>query len=326
MGAKIHYYNGEILNQETGSIYLEEYPVEKGKPRKALVLCGGCGKTYIAPIKKVKAGHLCPECGHRKTGEKRQLQYSYGQVLNEYGSTYVSFDHRDVYGVHYAKIKCGLCGQEYVSAVHQVKSGHCCESCRGKKVSQSKMKYREGDILFSKKGTKFKFIKEITNFEKDKYRKGIFAVILENNKLSKPFPANLGSIIEGSANGGFGMSIGEINFFQSLSDLNLDFRWQYTFEDLVAPDTKAKLKYDFAVFIGEKIYLFELDGEQHYKPVKRFGGEESFQRTVLLDTLKNDYVEQHPNLNLVRISYTEYSKIDKNYIKQLFIERGEVIG
>lgn len=48
--------------------------------------------------------------------------------------------------------------------------------------------------------------------------------------------------------------------------------------------------------------LIEYDGEQHYKPVEFFGGEEGFKNAQYRDKIKNDYCENN-NINLIRLPY-----------------------
>lgn len=61
-----------------------------------------------------------------------------------------------------------------------------------------------------------------------------------------------------------------------------------------------KLSYDF--YLPEENIVIEYQGEQHYKPVKLFGGEESFERQKNIDKMKRDYAEDK-GINLVEISY-----------------------
>lgn len=50
----------------------------------------------------------------------------------------------------------------------------------------------------------------------------------------------------------------------------------------------------------------EYNGEQHYHPVKFFGGESRFQRQVQLDNLKKAYLKNH----LIVISYQRFHEIE----------------
>lgn len=90
------------------------------------------------------------------------------------------------------------------------------------------------------------------------------------------------------------------------------------FKDLKNPDTDYCLRYDF-VIINENnkpLYLIEYDGEQHFRPVKAWGGEERFKKQKEADKIKNDYATAH-NLPLIRIPYTHYSNLS---LKDLQLE------
>lgn len=61
------------------------------------------------------------------------------------------------------------------------------------------------------------------------------------------------------------------------------------------------LTFDF--YIPSKNLVIEFDGGQHFKPVEKFGGKESFERTLLLDGIKNKFCQDN-NIKMLRIPYT----------------------
>jgi hypothetical protein len=61
------------------------------------------------------------------------------------------------------------------------------------------------------------------------------------------------------------------------------------------------LTFDF--YLPEQNAVIEYDGEQHYKPVERFGGEPTYQRQVLLDNIKNVFCDKS-GVKMIRIPYT----------------------
>ena len=61
------------------------------------------------------------------------------------------------------------------------------------------------------------------------------------------------------------------------------------------------LTFDF--YLPEQNTVIEYDGEQHYKPVERFGGEPTYQRQVLLDNIKNVFCDKS-GVKMIRIPYT----------------------
>lgn len=63
-----------------------------------------------------------------------------------------------------------------------------------------------------------------------------------------------------------------------LNKYNIDYICQYSFDDLIGLGN-LPLKFDFAIFKNNKLFcLIELNGLQHYKPVKYFGGSEEFKK------------------------------------------------
>lgn len=88
---------------------------------------------------------------------------------------------------------------------------------------------------------------------------------------------------------------------------------EYRFNDC---KNVKQLPFDF--YIEDFNLCIEYDGEQHFKPIEHWGGEESHQRTVINDSIKNNYCNDN-NINLLRISYNEdHIKVLKEYFKTKF--------
>ena len=75
----------------------------------------------------------------------------------------------------------------------------------------------------------------------------------------------------------------------------------------------SPLRFDF--YLPEYNTVIEYDGEQHFKPVERFGGEKAFKTVQLHDNTKTKYCEDN-DIRLLRISYK-----DKNNIQEILNER-----
>lgn len=95
----------------------------------------------------------------------------------------------------------------------------------------------------------------------------------------------------------------ECKIYNVLLDADLPFKEEYTFPHLVGKSGKP-LRFDFAVFDdnGYLDFLIEAQGEQHYKPIARFGGVKTFKRQQRNDIAKRNYCIQH-NIKLVSIPY-----------------------
>lgn len=97
-------------------------------------------------------------------------------------------------------------------------------------------------------------------------------------------------------------SKGEIAIEKILIKKNIAFEKQKRF-----PDFSSLLSFDF--FIKDKNLLIEFQGEQHYKPIKHFGGEEKFIKQQKNDEEKRTFCKQN-NYSLLEIPYTEIDNIE----------------
>ena len=115
------------------------------------------------------------------------------------------------------------------------------------------------------------------------------------------------------------ISKGEEKIQKNLSILNLNYKKQYSFKDLIG-DVRP-LKFDFAIFNdnNELLFLIEYQGKQHYSQNSFLGGEEDFVKRIKYDNKKVEYCK-NKHIPLVIISYIDYEIIDKNYLKNKIME------
>lgn len=92
-------------------------------------------------------------------------------------------------------------------------------------------------------------------------------------------------------------SSGELKIIELLEVNNIQYKTQYSFDDLRGYGNR-KLKFDFAAYKDDKVaYLIEYDGEQHYSKRSKYYSE----KVELHDSLKNDYAKIN-NIKLIRIN------------------------
>lgn len=97
-----------------------------------------------------------------------------------------------------------------------------------------------------------------------------------------------------------------------LIEHNISFEPQYYFEDLVGCHG-GYLKFDFALFRDSQlIFLVELDGIQHYKPVDHFGGVSKYEDGKINDALKDAWTLDH-NIPLIRIDVSN-CRLDSDFV------------
>lgn len=95
------------------------------------------------------------------------------------------------------------------------------------------------------------------------------------------------------------ISYGEIDVRNYLHNNNIVFERQYTFDGCI---NKNKLPFDF--YLPDYNLCIEYDGEQHFKPIERFGGNEAFLQRQINDSIKNKFCLSN-NILLLRIKYCE---------------------
>ena len=97
-----------------------------------------------------------------------------------------------------------------------------------------------------------------------------------------------------------------------LLDNHVPYRAEYSFYDLSGIYGRQKLRFDFAILNEDESvkYLIECQGEQHYEPVEKYGGKETFKILQVNDKRKREYAKSH-NIPLLEIKYedNEYDRI-----------------
>lgn len=98
-------------------------------------------------------------------------------------------------------------------------------------------------------------------------------------------------------------SYGEKEIQKILENLNISYITQKSFSDLKSKKNMV-LRFDFEVLYKNKKILIEYQGEQHYKKINFFGGEEGFLQRKEHDDLKRQYCKRN-NIPLIEYSYNE---------------------
>lgn len=115
-------------------------------------------------------------------------------------------------------------------------------------------------------------------------------------------------------------SIGEKKINDILTEKGyLDFETEKKFTDCKSVKESnrcTRLKFDFYFKDKGRYVLVEYDGEQHFRPNAKHGGEEKFKDRVINDAIKNRFTKQN-NIKLIRIAYTDAKNIEKEFLAGL---------
>ena len=121
------------------------------------------------------------------------------------------------------------------------------------------------------------------------------------------------------------VSKGENIITRLLTEMNIVFSTQKTFDDLFSPNN-SKLRYDFCIYDeqGNIQALIEFDGPQHkYPPGGAWGGDGVFEKIQFYDDIKNKYALEH-KYSLYRIPFNMIDQItSENILHEKFLVKGE---
>lgn len=109
-------------------------------------------------------------------------------------------------------------------------------------------------------------------------------------------------------------SRGEIKIHEILEENNFNFKEEYIFKGLCAPNG-TPLRFDFVVFDddGKIDFIIEYQGKQHYEPSSKFGGKRGLYQQQFNDNKKRRFCALH-DLKLIEIPYYEENLISYDYI------------
>lgn len=71
-----------------------------------------------------------------------------------------------------------------------------------------------------------------------------------------------------------------------------------------------KLRFDFALFNERLVGLVEFNGEQHYRPVSRFGGNKAYELVTKRDNIKRKFCIEN-KIPLLEIPYTQINTVEE---------------
>ena len=287
----------EVGNKYGNLIVVDRFGVDEELRAIWLVRCS-CGKEFPVKGKDLRSGRVisCPECGHKRGGIKSRADIT----NNKYNllTAIKNVDDND-----YCKwlFRCD-CGGEIICNKASVIAG-LTTSCGCRNIGPTP------EDLAGQIFGKWIFLKMSERIKGKNIRwdcqclscGAIRSVIPGNIKNGKSF--SCGCI----------RSKGEFIISTILQKYNINFDSQKSFMGCVY---KSDLFFDF--YVPKLNLCIEYDGQQHFKPVKLFGGQLGFEYRKLCDSIKTQYCLDN-NIPLLRIPYTQF-----NNIEQILIENNVI--
>lgn len=94
------------------------------------------------------------------------------------------------------------------------------------------------------------------------------------------------------------LSKGERLIKNVLTELNIPIHNEKTFADL---KYKSYLRYDYYFEVGDRRFVIEYHGEQHYRPITYFGGLLNFEQSLIRDMIKAKYARDN-QITMITVS------------------------
>ena len=271
--------------------FLEKYINIKEKIK---VIHNKCNHIYKVDPEHFARGNRCPNC----FGNPIITEDSWNEYVKE--ETNGEYEFIEPYKKSSISIRCvhKLCGHIYKVTPNSFKSdGTRCPRCAGKmNKTTEEFSERVWDLV----GDEYSVIGE--------YRTARKKVKMIHNLCKKEWEVVPYAFYKGNRCPHCTSSKGEKAVRSWLESNSIDFTEQYFFDNLVCI---KPLLFDFAIVDseGNLSCLIEYDGEQHFRQIEYFGGDKKFKKQMLNDSLKNEYCNDN-NINLLRIPYLDFNKID----------------
>ena len=263
------------------------------------ILCGTCNKVFTTSYNALKTSSgKCRSCS---THEKCKMDI--GDVIDKIWqhNNSVLLNPEDYYNINTKnlKIRCGLCGTEYISTLANIKnSSNACPKCSNRvcvKLSTEDVFMRVSAI----NNNKLLNPEEYTGvFDKN--------LKIKCGSCGNIFMTSLG-LLESSYSGKCKkcspISVGEDIIAKILNKYSVIYTRQEHFHG----DCRDINPLPFDFYIPEYNYCCEFDGLHHMEPIY---GEERFKITKLHDAMKDWYCRWN-NINLLRIPYWDRDNIEE---------------
>jgi Zn ribbon nucleic-acid-binding protein len=256
-----------------------------------------CGHKYKVTPNDFLTGTRCIKCyGNEKKRTEQFKEEVYSLVENEYevlGEYINSKEH--------LKMLHNTCGHVYEVAPSKFLNGRRCPICQNRLRAQKRRKTHKQFIeeVYHLVGDEYMVLSEYKNID--------LKIKLHHKKCDHKWRVKPYLFLSGTRCPKCNASHGELAVTKWLVNNNIDYIPQYK---IARCRNINPLPFDFALFKNKKlIMLIEYNGEQHYKAVNIFGGEEKLNDTKRNDQIKKEYCLNN-NIPLIEIPYWDYENIE----------------
>lgn len=254
-----------------------------------------------------KASVGCPKCASIARGIKKTETYhkkfrdrllKINENIEIVGLLKKAKDHIDV--------RCKICGHEWAPTQDSLLQGKGCPECSVKKAAKSRMMSTEEFVNRCNKTSPYVEVLGEYNGVKN-------YINVVCKKCGFYYSTIADNLLQGSGCPICNMSKGERKVASLLDKYHIDFDQQHTFLEC---RNRRVLPFDF--YLPDYNICIEYDGEQHFKPIDHFGGQEYFVKRQENDSIKTNFCQEN-DIGLVRIPYYMSNELEDILFEELNI-------
>lgn len=295
-------WNTETFRKKVKEINPDFYVVGPyiGYHKKILVRCNKHNVAWMTYPKSLIGGHGCPNCA--KVSRQKAFSKTHEQFVVEIAEKDPNIEILGQYKNARTKIKCRCKIDGYIWNVipDALSRGQGCPKCRGGALKSQKQFIDELHEINPYIEVLGKYINTDTKIRCKCLRDG-------NVWLAVPK-----QLLRGVGCPRCKQSHGEREVELFLAQNKFQYIREYRFDDC---RDKQPLPFDF--YLPDINTCIEYDGQQHYKPFDRWGGDVALRGTKRRDSIKTNYCKAK-GIRLIRIPYT-VNDINKFLKQQLGI-------
>lgn len=259
-----------------------------------------CGNIWEISPDNFLRGKRCPKCQMRLNASNRRSSLKQvEEIIHQKGDGKFKYISGYVNSKSKVKLKHSKCGKVITKSFSTIYDGITC-SCE--KTNRDVVDFKSNNDRIQCKADFQRYIDKYTTGEYviiGKYTKSTEPILLKHvecGNLTEISPHNLKNGVRCDKCKSYK---GELKIRSLLLKKGVFFEEQVRFSDC---RLKKPLVFDF--FLPIHNILIEFDGEQHIRPVERWGGEKAFQLQRKRDEIKNNYCKEK-GITLIRIGYYE---------------------
>ena len=286
-----------------------------------------CGKPMNISFEAFKKGSgMCHDCFREENPFhlKYKIEDVKAYIENNSNAKLISSEYVGCFS--HLIIECE-CGEKYPCSFAHVKQQAKiqCPKCSSKEISdKNRLSFKDIENKIKRVYEDEYSLVSIDNYKN--FKKG--CIIVKHNTCGNTYPTLLHTLVTRHRKCPIcerSESLGVKKICIWLDSQNIEYIKEYKFE---ACFHIRRLPFD--IYIPSINLCIEYDGQQHFEPIKKFGGVENFKLIKTRDEIKNRYCIDN-DVNLLRIKYTNYKILEdvlsnffKEYVDTELTKKGKV--